>query len=173
MSEPLAFLLTWTCYGTWLHGDERGSVTKGNNSPGTPFHDENPRWANKEAHKLVHGPVVLRDSAREIVRDAVVDHCRHRGWELFAVNARTNHVHAVIAYDGTFGPDFMLNSLKARATRCLRSARLYAPDDRVWTRHGSTRYLWNNEDVEAAVDYVLNNQGADVRFVATIDGSPH
>ncbi|MGI9518711.1 MAG: hypothetical protein ACR2NP_16760 [Pirellulaceae bacterium] len=22
--EPLAYLLTWTTYGTWLHGDDRG-----------------------------------------------------------------------------------------------------------------------------------------------------
>ncbi len=29
MSEPLAYLLTWTCYGTWLHGDRRGGGRRG------------------------------------------------------------------------------------------------------------------------------------------------
>ena len=24
MAAPLAYFLTWTCYGTWLHGDEPG-----------------------------------------------------------------------------------------------------------------------------------------------------
>ena len=77
----------------------------------------------------------------------------------------------MIAYDGTSGPDFMMNSLKARATRCLRTAGVFSADNHVWTRHGSTRYLWKKEDVEAAVDYVLNNQGTDVRFVAVLDVS--
>jgi hypothetical protein len=25
---PLAYLITFRCYGTWLHGDERGSVDR-------------------------------------------------------------------------------------------------------------------------------------------------
>lgn len=29
MPDPLAFFLTWTTYGTWLPGDERGWVAKG------------------------------------------------------------------------------------------------------------------------------------------------
>ena len=31
---PLGFLITFRCYGTWLHGDERGSIDRGHNSPG-------------------------------------------------------------------------------------------------------------------------------------------
>jgi hypothetical protein len=28
MDEPLAYFLTWTAYGSWLPGDERGWVAK-------------------------------------------------------------------------------------------------------------------------------------------------
>jgi hypothetical protein len=28
MDEPLAYFLTWTTYGSWLPGDERGWVEK-------------------------------------------------------------------------------------------------------------------------------------------------
>jgi hypothetical protein len=28
MDEPLAYFLTWTTYGSWLPGDERGWVAK-------------------------------------------------------------------------------------------------------------------------------------------------
>jgi hypothetical protein len=33
--------------------------------------------------------------------------------------------------------------------------------DRVnrWTRHGSTRYLWKEAEVEATIQYVVNEQG--------------
>jgi hypothetical protein len=27
-TQPLAFLITFRCYGTWLHGDERGAVDR-------------------------------------------------------------------------------------------------------------------------------------------------
>ncbi len=33
---PLAYLITIRCYGTWLHGDERGSVDRKYNRYGTP-----------------------------------------------------------------------------------------------------------------------------------------
>ena len=31
-----------------------------------------------------------------------------------------------------------------------------------WTTHGSTRWLWKEENVRSAIDYVLNGQGEDM-----------
>jgi len=31
---------------------------------------------------------------------------------------------------------------------------------RRWTSHGSTRWLWEPDNVDRAIDYVLNQQGA-------------
>ena len=39
---PLGFLITFRCYGTWLDGDERGSIDRGHNSPGEPLLEPNP-----------------------------------------------------------------------------------------------------------------------------------
>jgi len=33
---PIAFFITFRTYGTWLHGDERGSVDRCHNHYGTP-----------------------------------------------------------------------------------------------------------------------------------------
>jgi len=33
---PLAYLITFRCYGTWLHGDERGSVDRFHNQYQSP-----------------------------------------------------------------------------------------------------------------------------------------
>ena len=33
----LAYFLTWTTYGTWLHGSAKGSVEKQHNVFGTPL----------------------------------------------------------------------------------------------------------------------------------------
>src|SRR6266478_1713782 len=37
MSEPVAYFITFTTYGTWLHGRAPGSVDREHNQPGTAF----------------------------------------------------------------------------------------------------------------------------------------
>lgn len=52
-----------------------------------------------------------------------------------------------------------MTSIKAWGTRSLRQARLVPDDQRVWSAHGSTRYLDTEASVEAAINYVLFEQG--------------
>ena len=161
MSEPLAYLLTWTCYGTWLHGDERGSTDDEHNIPETPFLPPNATRATTECRQLRGRPVELDQASRKIVTDTIEAHCRHRRWELLAVHARTNHVHLVVAC-GDATAERAMTQFKAWTTRRLREAGGVPPDTRVWTHHGSTRYLWNEESVATAVAYVLEGQGSDL-----------
>ena len=97
---------------------------------------------------------------RAVIEPALRAVCAARGWGLVELNVRTEHIHAVVS--GTVKPETILTSLKAAATRELRRAGLVQPEQTVWARHGSTRYLWSEEDVSAARDYVLNHQGADL-----------
>ena len=82
------------------------------------------------------------------------------GYVLIAINVRTNHVHIVVSCGGT--PERAMDSFKAYATRALRAAGLAMSDQSVWSRHGSTRYLWTDEHITAAVDYVDNGQGSEL-----------
>ena len=34
---PIAYFITFNCYGTWLHGEKPTSVDRFNNTPGTDF----------------------------------------------------------------------------------------------------------------------------------------
>jgi hypothetical protein len=34
-----------------------------------------------------------------------------------------------------------------------------SPDRKRWARHGSTRFLWNPANVDAAMRYVIEEQG--------------
>ncbi len=45
-----------------------------------------------------------------------------------------------------------MEEFKKYASRALRRTH-------TWARHGSTRYLWDQAGLEAAVDYVVNRQG--------------
>jgi hypothetical protein len=44
----------------------------------------------------------------------------------------------------------------------MRESGVVASDSRVWTRHGSTRYLWTDRDLESAVFYVVELQGVEL-----------
>jgi REP element-mobilizing transposase RayT len=94
---------------------------------------------------------------REIVRNAIVDLAVERGWLLLAAHVRSNHAHVVVSAERQ--PERIMSDLKARASRDLSLAGFGDSDRRRWTRHGSTRHLFEEEHVEAAVRYALDEQG--------------
>jgi REP element-mobilizing transposase RayT len=96
--------------------------------------------------------------AREIVRSTIRAHCEFRGWTLHAANVRTNDVHVVVSAEHP-APKIVMEQFKAWTTRRLREGRVSRPDAPVWAEHGSSRCLWNDEDLHAAIEYVLESQG--------------
>jgi REP element-mobilizing transposase RayT len=156
-SDPQAYFLTWSCYGTRLHGDVRGTVDDEHRTFGTPFAPPKPRREAFERELLKCAPVVLSDAMREVVDDTVRAHCVFRRWPLLAINVRTTHVHVVVGAMHR-DPGAMAGQFKAWSTRRLREAGLRREDEPVWSKRDSTRYLWTDEHVAEAVDYVLNGQ---------------
>jgi REP element-mobilizing transposase RayT len=76
------------------------------------------------------------------------------------MNVRTNHVHIVIS--ATVAPEKVVNAIKANATRIMRDRGIWSRVGSPWTTGASTRYLWSEESVARAVDYVLFGQGPDL-----------
>jgi REP element-mobilizing transposase RayT len=105
-------------------------------------------------------PLTLDRAQRECVEAAIKDTCTRRGWDLYAANARTNHIHSV-ANVGVAKPSIALNAFKANATRSLREAGLYTSDETPWADKGSERWLWTRAEVDRVIDYVLFGQGDD------------
>jgi len=56
-------------------------------------------------------------------------------------------------------PEKVLQDAKKYASRALNRTVGEDPNQRRWTRHGSTRYLWKAESVGAAIHYVVREQG--------------
>ncbi|MBE7517262.1 MAG: transposase [Chloracidobacterium sp.] len=166
--EPIAFLITFRTYGTWLPGDERGSIDKYHNKYGGP------RAVASEARSGIHSarlrsePFLLNADARTIVEAAIKEVCKFREWYLIALAVRTNHVHAVIS--GNCDSAKMLNDLKAYSTRRLREASIWGQAHSPWVDKGSRRYLWTEEHVGAASNYVLNGQDGPLPEFDRVDG---
>jgi hypothetical protein len=49
---PLAYFITFRSYGSWLHGDERGSVDRSHNQYGSPFLPHDDDWVKQEQQLL-------------------------------------------------------------------------------------------------------------------------
>lgn len=158
---PLAYLITFRTYGTWLHGDPRGSTNRFRNKFGTRFLPKEDSWLATNQSRLKGEPVLLNSEMRKCVENAIRETSRIRNWAIYAINVRTNHVHTVVAI-GSKNPSVALNAFKANATRELRSAGLIAADHGPWSERGSKRFLWNEKNIADAVDYVLNGQGDDL-----------
>jgi REP element-mobilizing transposase RayT len=102
-------------------------------------------------------PYWLDRDSRAAVLAALRGHCAHRGWTLLAAHVRTNHVHAVV--EAGVRPERLMNEFKSYASRELNRLDRDGPDRKRWARHGSTRWLWNDQDVQKAIQYVIEEQG--------------
>ncbi len=171
MRYPVAYLITFTTSGTWLRGDERGSVDKQHSQYGSAFIAGSPALQRREGSALKNPPVTLARGEQKIVLDAILDVCRYRGWFAHAVHVRSNHVHVVVS--GNESPERIMADFKAYATRAIKkhnSSKTIIK--RRWTHHGSTKYLWTKESLASAIRYVKNEQGKTMAFGTTENQSP-
>jgi REP element-mobilizing transposase RayT len=157
LKYPLAYLITWTTYGTWLHGDERGSFdSSGKYIPPDPDRRE------AEAASLSEEPVTLTLEQRNVADALLVEACTRLGWRLHARNVRTNHVHIVVSAPAE-GKRVRSRLKGLAALRLSEHAGLSpAPDKngarKWWTEKGNIEEIWDERHLEAAIRYVNEQQ---------------
>jgi REP element-mobilizing transposase RayT len=167
----MTYLITFSCYGSRIHGCPNGSVDREHNIPGSPTLPPTPARVADERARMAQPPYLLGDeTSRETVLVAIQEVCTHRGWTLLAAHVRTTHVHAVVEAESP--PEPILNAFKAYATRRLDRQTRVQSDGKRWTRHGSTRYLRNPVSINAAIDYVITGQGKPMSVHSTPPPAP-
>jgi len=102
-------------------------------------------------------PYLLDPRTRAAVPEALRDVCLHRDWTLLAAHVRSTHVHAVV--ESEIEPELIMNAFKSYASRSLNRLEPDKPHRKRWARHGSTRWLWRDENVRQAIQYVVEEQG--------------
>lgn len=162
-SSPIAFLITVRCYGTWLHGDNKNSVDRhGFNTFGKSFVPPSEKLLQYMKAEMKGGEFTLTKPMRDSVLQTIKEVCQFRGYELFAVNIRSNHFHTVVS--ASANPDTIATSFKSYATRNLRELKLISGETKIWSRGQSCRYLWNQEQLEKTANYVAFGQGDAISF---------
>jgi len=168
----LTYLITFACYGCHLHGDQEGSVDRKHNQPGSPLVEPSPKSVLAERRLMNQPPYRLDAQRRQALLDSIVDGCSQQNWSLLAAHVRTNHVHLVVESEAR--PERIMNDLKSYASRCLNQLGLDGPLRKRWARHGSTRWLWEPENVSAAIRYVVDEQGERMAvFEASLFSADH
>lgn len=146
-------MLTFATYGSWLHGDERGSWRR----HGTEV-VPNSGLRTHERSLMSQAETRISNEMRTSIELAIVEVCARRDWPLLALNVRIQHVHVVVALIDA-DPGRAITAFKAFSTRRMREDRVIGETEKVWARGGSKRYLRDEDSVKAAVDYVCNRQG--------------
>jgi REP element-mobilizing transposase RayT len=161
MLYPRTWLLTWTTYGTWLPGDQRGFVSPIRTANGERkllnHYGEEPARAMPGLVRYARS--VMTEEAVQLSPEeagAIALQCRETGqfrkWNLLALAIMRNHIHLVVSSPETIGTAKLIGDFKAYSTRRLNSkfgAR------RWWTERGSGRLLPDEESIERAILYVL------------------
>jgi len=139
--KGMRYFITFACYGSHVHGAEPGFVDRRHNLPGTRTLDADSNRASAETNAMAQLPYLLDERARRLV---------------LQVHVRTNHLHVIVESEAK--PEKVMDDLKSYASRALNMVESNT-SRRRWAHHGSTRWLWTDQDVREAIRYVIDEQG--------------
>jgi REP element-mobilizing transposase RayT len=168
------WLLTWTTYGTWRPGDERGFVSDIRQPDGTTVIANRPgedytmgmRGLERFSKEAMSSDTVFLNSAQaNCLLDQFLQTATYREWMLWAAAIMRNHVHLVVGVMGDPEPEAMLKDFKSYGSRVLNNRLKASENGRWWTASGSRRKLPDEPAIIAAIRYVESQQGALVIYV--------
>lgn len=162
---PFALFLTWTCYGTWLPGDERGHVSNTllrnhgyvpkQNVPGTPY-AKGDKYTHERAKSLQNWPSVYLNRPQALwAAESFVLTARKNKWRILRAAIMANHVHLVVVDCPDEGA--AVRRVFKGASQAAMSEKL-GQSRRWWTAGGSDHYLHTDDAIEGTVWYVAEQQ---------------
>ena len=144
-NTPIAYFLTFTVRGSWRHGDSRGSWRR-NGQCVAPN-------ANVNATPNEIPPHYFSKEECQIIENAMEEVCTERQWVLHEKSVLNNHVHVVVTAPDIV-PENVMKLFKAKATMRLRKGGFVESEEKIWTQHGSTKYVFDEKGFQAICEYV-------------------
>jgi len=144
MAKMIGYMITWTTYGAWLQGNERGYVKKGKVFCG------NAKLQKSNVIKLEGKAVRLDKKSCAIVREAILNEAEKLGQVIYSLAVCSSHVHLVAGgIDETVGK--VAGRYKRAATTALRANGFV---EKVWTKGYDKRYCFDEESLKSRIGYV-------------------
>ena len=144
MKKMLGYMLTWTTYGSWLQGDERGYVKNGK----VLGVNTGLRQANTLVQKAK--TVKLNQKEQKIVRSAILSEAESLDQKIYAIAICSIHVH--IVSNPIAKPISKVLSHYKNAARLALEANGFV--GKLWTKGYDKRYCFNGDGLKSKIDYV-------------------
>jgi REP element-mobilizing transposase RayT len=173
MSHPIviAHHMIWTCYGTWLPNDPRGSTSKTvrcnaiaelgelhfGRKKVQPLGRDIRAFYDQAKDALRFSIIPLDEIARSIVAESFAKTIERERLTCWACAIMPDHVHILIRkHRLTF--EEMMELLKDESASALRNAGLFLDEHPVWTAHGGWSVFADHpEDVRRTIAYIERN----------------
>ena len=144
MRRLIGYMLTWTTYGTWLEGDNRGYVKDGIVLSG----DEGLEKLGRSRQK--GETVKLSKRYRSIIKEAILNESKRFGQKVYCLVICSNHVHLVVnKIDENIGK--VAGRYKQAGTRAMRAEGV---EGKIWTKGYDKRYCYSEEELGNRIRYV-------------------
>ena len=149
MKKMIGYMVTWTTYGSWLQGDERGYVKKGRILQG----NDKLKSANRKRQKFQ--TVKLNSSQKQIVKKVILAKAKRVNQKILALSVCSNHVH-IVAHVSAESIERVVHRYKCSATFALRKCGL---QNKVWSKGFDKRFCFTDKEIERKIGYVQGHNG--------------
>jgi REP element-mobilizing transposase RayT len=147
MDRMIGYMITWTTYGTWLQGDERGYVKDGQILTG------NDRLKSANQRQQKYPTIKLNSEQKRIVKKAILDEACRINHKIFAIAVCSNHVH-IVADVSDESIEQAVHRYKYSATFELRKKGIQG---KIWSKGFDKRFCFADKDIENRIRYVKNH----------------
>ena len=140
----LGYMVTWTTYGTWLPGDNRGYVSQGE------ILGKNEALREANIRRLKSKIVELSRQEQVIVREAMLIKSEGLKQRIYAIVVCSNHVH-VVAQHISKSIEMVVSYYKNAARLALRANGFTG---RLWTKGFDKRFCYEPSQLEGRIGYL-------------------
>lgn len=156
--------ITFGTYGTQLHGDERPTVDRDHNIPGTPFIDPDPARNYEETRALNDDMVYLSMHTRRFIEGVIPQLCERGDWFFRTCAAGPDHVHVLLAAAPERHGKQVRHWLKRWLSQALNGHPLsHRPAAAPWwAEGGSTKPVKTPDYFDRAYRYIVGQRASPV-----------
>jgi REP element-mobilizing transposase RayT len=156
----MAYMITWTTYGSWLQGDERKYVKDGQTL------EPNPNLKKSNLLSLKQQIIKLTPSRQNIVQNAILEEAKRINHKIRAITVCSHHVH-IVAENNHTPINQAVSRYKNVATAALKRS---GYTGKLWTEGYDKRFCFTEEELKQRVKYVIKHNppaGRGVKCVKT------
>jgi len=137
-------MVTWTTYGSWLQGDNRGYVKHGKIIQS----NQQLLLTNRRLQKMK--TIKLNPEQRKIVYRAILNEARRMDQKIEAISICEHHVHIVARPCQESIPQIVSRYKNVAMFALCKNAEV----SRIWTRGFDKRFCFTEEELKNRINYV-------------------